>query len=53
MQRNLLVMFLLAIILAMGVPYTMDTYQTENAFTYDNIISEQNAANATKSSIIP
>lgn len=39
MYKNLLVVVLLAVILAMAVPFTMYIYQTENAFTYDNVIN--------------
>lgn len=41
MNRNLLVMVLLAVILAMAVPLTSHSQQSENAFTYNNIISTQ------------
>ncbi|MFZ2537868.1 MAG: hypothetical protein WAX04_03075 [Oscillospiraceae bacterium] len=39
MYKNLLVVVLLAVILAMAVPFTMYIYQIENAFTYDNVIN--------------
>lgn len=39
MHKSLLIIVLLAVILAMTVPFTMNIYQTENAFTYDNVIS--------------
>lgn len=41
MQKSPLVLVLLAVILAMAVPFTMYIYQTENAFTYDNMITNQ------------
>ncbi len=39
MHKSVLVMLLLLVILAMAVPFTMYIYQTENAFTYDNVIA--------------
>jgi Tfp pilus assembly protein FimT len=39
MNKNLLVMVLLAIILTMAVPLTNYLQQSNNAFTYNNIIS--------------
>ena len=41
MRKSLLVIVLLAVILAMAVPFTMYIYQTEHAFTYDNVITNQ------------
>lgn len=41
MHKSLLVIVLLAVILAMAVPFTMYIYQTEYAFTYDNVITNQ------------
>jgi Tfp pilus assembly protein FimT len=41
MNRNLLVMVLVAVILAMAVPLTNRSQQSEKAFTYNNIISTQ------------
>lgn len=41
MHKSLLVIVLLAVILAMAVPFSMDIYRTENAFTYDNVITNQ------------
>lgn len=41
MRKNLLVMVLLVIILAMAVPLTNYFQQSDNAFTYNNIISIQ------------
>jgi Tfp pilus assembly protein FimT len=45
MKKNLLVMVLLAIILAMAVPLTNYFQQSDNAFTYNNIISFQPGIN--------
>lgn len=39
MKNNLLIMMLLAIILAMAVPFTVYLSQSETAFTYDNVIN--------------
>ncbi len=39
MKNNLLIIMLLAIILAMAVPFTFYLSQSEPAFTSDNIIS--------------
>jgi len=41
MNKNLLVMVLLAVILAMAVPLTNYLQQSDKAFTYNNIISLQ------------
>lgn len=41
MKRNLLVMVLLVVILAMAVPLTNYLQQSDQAFTYNNIISIQ------------
>ncbi|HNX92108.1 MAG TPA: hypothetical protein PKW50_00365 [Syntrophomonas sp.] len=45
MKKNLLVMVLLAIILFMAVPLTNYLQQSDNAFTYNNIISFQPGIN--------
>ncbi|HWQ75487.1 MAG TPA: hypothetical protein VN441_09245 [Syntrophomonas sp.] len=39
MNKNLLVIVLLAVILAMAVPLTNYLQQSNNAFTYNNIIT--------------
>ena len=39
MKRSLLVLVLLAVILAMAVPLTNYWQQSNNAFTYNNLIS--------------
>ena len=38
MKNNLLIMVLLAVILAMAVPFSVYLSHSETAFTYDNII---------------
>jgi hypothetical protein len=45
MKNNLLVMVLLVLILAMAVPLTNYMQQSDNAFTYYNIISPQSDIN--------
>ncbi|MEN6460019.1 MAG: hypothetical protein ABFC94_01435 [Syntrophomonas sp.] len=41
MKSNLLVIFLMAIILALIIPMTIGRYGTENAFTQGNFINVQ------------
>jgi len=53
MYKNLLVMALLALILAMAVPFTMYIYQTENAFTYDNVINGREYGESSSAAILP
>lgn len=53
MHKNLLLMVMLLVILTMAVPFTMYVYQTENAFTYDNVINNQFAGNAVNTGILP
>jgi len=45
MKKNLLVLVLLAVILTMAVPLTNYLQQSDNAFTYNNIISIQPGLN--------
>lgn len=53
MHKNPLVIVLVAVILAMAVPFTMYFRETENAFTYDNIISNQLADKAQNTELLP
>ncbi len=38
MQRNLVIIILMAVILTLLVPLTTDFFSIERAFTYDNLI---------------
>lgn len=53
MQKSPLVLVLLAVILAMTVPFAMYLYQTENAFTYDNMITNQSFDKGELTEILP
>lgn len=53
MQKSPLMIVLLAVILFMAVPFTMYLFQTENAFTYDNMITNQLDDNGKFAEILP
>lgn len=53
MSKSPLVLVLLAVILAMTVPFTMHLYQSENAFTYDNMITNQLFDKGDSAEILP
>ena len=46
MKRSLLIVFLVALILALTVPLTLYQYQSEQAFTPDNLILIHTAASS-------
>ena len=53
MYKNLLVVVMLTVILAMAVPFTMYLYQTYNAFTYDNVINGKDYMNGSNAAMLP
>lgn len=46
MKKNLLVVLMTAVILALMVPLSMYVFQSEQAFTNDNLIFVHTAANS-------
>jgi hypothetical protein len=45
-SKDLLLVILIAVMLALAVPFSTNAFQTEQAFTRDNLIFIHTAANA-------